>query len=458
MLYSGCPKRLWDDCIIREAYVRSHTSMDIFGLEGQVPESNVKGETADISIISEHAWYEWVKFLDTAAKFPVSKIQLGRDLGSAIDIGPIMARKILKNNGSVMYRTSVRSLTPDEIQSPTEQKEREEFDIAIEKKFGASMDKNYFKDDPDYTEFVTPTYDCYEDDEVSSYKMPYIDDIKEENDVDTYDQYVGAHVRVPIGDEIRSGEVVRRKRDLDETVRGRANYNPMLDTRTYEIEFPDGHSDEYTANVIAENMYSQCDIEGRTYNLMEGIVDHKTDVHAIESADMYTKHGSKKQARKTTKGCNLCVEWKYGTKSWEHLEDLKESNRIEVDEYAAAKSLLYAPAFVWWARHFLKKCSRIIADVTKRYHKRTHKFGIEVPKSWDDCERLEKENDNTLWQDTARKEMKNVRIAFKILNGEESAPPTYQEIRCHVTFDVKMEDLCRNARYVAVGHTTDPHM
>jgi hypothetical protein len=29
-LRSGCPKRFWDDCIIREAYVRSHTSLDIY--------------------------------------------------------------------------------------------------------------------------------------------------------------------------------------------------------------------------------------------------------------------------------------------------------------------------------------------------------------------------------------------------------------------------------------------
>jgi hypothetical protein len=184
----------------------------------------------------------------------VSKIQLGRYLGAAIDIVPVMARKILKKNGSVMYRTSVRPLTPDEIQSPTEKKEREEFDIAIENKFGTSMDKNDFKDDPDYADFVTPTYDCYEDDEVSSSKMPDIDDIKEEHNVDTYDQYVGAHVRVPIGDEIRSGKVVWRKREPDGNVRGRSNANSMLYTRTYEIEFPDGLSDEYTANVIAENM------------------------------------------------------------------------------------------------------------------------------------------------------------------------------------------------------------
>jgi hypothetical protein len=75
MLRSGCPNRFWDDCIIIKAYVRSHTSMDIFGLEGQVPESKVKGDTVVISTIAAYAWYEWVKFRDTSAKFPVSKIQ-----------------------------------------------------------------------------------------------------------------------------------------------------------------------------------------------------------------------------------------------------------------------------------------------------------------------------------------------------------------------------------------------
>jgi hypothetical protein len=75
----------------------------------------------------------------------------------------------------------------------------------------------------------------------------------------------------------------------------------MLDTRTYELEFPDGRSDEYTANVIAENMYAQCDADVSQYNLMEGIIDHKTDCHAVDRADMYINHGSNKQVRKTTK-------------------------------------------------------------------------------------------------------------------------------------------------------------
>jgi hypothetical protein len=129
-------------------------------------------------------------------------------LGAVIDIVPAMVRKIQKKNGSVMYSTYVRYLTPDEIQSPTEQKVHEEFDITIEKKFGVSMNENDFKDDPEYADFATRTYDYYEDDEFPPYKMPDIDDIKNEDDVDTYYQYVGAHVRVPIGDEIRTGKVV----------------------------------------------------------------------------------------------------------------------------------------------------------------------------------------------------------------------------------------------------------
>jgi hypothetical protein len=72
--------------------------------------------------------------------------------------------------------------------------------------------------------------------------------------------------------------------------------------------------------------------------------------------------------------------------------------------------------------------------------------------------RLDKENDNTLWKDAVRKEMKNVRVSFNILNGEESVPTTYQEINCHTIFDVKMEDFRRKARFVAGEHTTDtPH-
>jgi hypothetical protein len=138
---------------------------------------------------------------------------------------------------------------------------------------------------------------------------------------------------------------------------------------------------------------------------------------------------------KTTNGWYFCVEWKDGTTSWERMADLKESNPVEVAENTVAKSFLDAPDFVWWDPHVLKKRSMSIAAVTKSYHNHTHNFGIEVTKIWDDCVRLDKENEN--------------RISFKIMNGEKLVLPTYQEIRCHMIFDVKMEYFRRKAKFFA---------
>ena len=43
------------------------------------------------------------------------------------------------------------------------------------------------------------------------------------------------------------------------------------------------------------------------------------------------------------------------------------------------------------------------------------------------------------------KEMKNVRVAFSIRDEDEIPKNMYQKIKCHMVFDVKMEDFRRNA-------------
>jgi hypothetical protein len=94
----------------------------------------------------------------------------------------------------------------------------------------------------------TPSYYAYEDDRNSLESMPDADDAREETP-DTYDQYVGVSVNVPVGDEIRTGKVTVRKREVGGTLARNANSNPMLDTRKYVVDFFDGRSDEYTANL-----------------------------------------------------------------------------------------------------------------------------------------------------------------------------------------------------------------
>jgi hypothetical protein len=57
--------------------------------------------------------------------------------------------------------------------------------------------------------------------------------------------------------------------------RGKASANPILDTRTYNVEFPYGRSEEYTANIITGNMYAQCDEERNQFLMLQDIVGHK---------------------------------------------------------------------------------------------------------------------------------------------------------------------------------------
>jgi hypothetical protein len=86
--------------------------------------------------------------------------------------------------------------------------------------------------------------------------------------------------------------------------------------------------------------------------------------------------------------------------------------------------------------------------------KRTHKFGIELPKTVNEALELDKKNGNTFWADAIAKEMKDVRVAFKILPDGQSAPIGYQKIPCHMIFDIKVEDFRCKARLVAGGHMT----
>ena len=60
------------------------------------------------------------------------------------------------------------------------------------------------------------------------------------------------------------GTVKARKRDSDGNLIGKSNYNPIIDTSLYDVEFDSGETEAYTANIIAEALYAQVDDEGYT--------------------------------------------------------------------------------------------------------------------------------------------------------------------------------------------------
>ena len=81
MIKTGLPKCLWDHCLELEAYVCSCTSNDIYMTAGQVPETIMTGNIANISHIAEFGWYDWVMFRDNEPSFPDDKLILGCYLG-----------------------------------------------------------------------------------------------------------------------------------------------------------------------------------------------------------------------------------------------------------------------------------------------------------------------------------------------------------------------------------------
>jgi hypothetical protein len=74
-----------------------------------------------------------------------------------------------------------------------------------------------------------------------------------------------------------SGKFKRQKTEHDGTLKGMEHPNPIHDTCTFEVGFPDGEVAEYSVNIIAENMYTQCDAEGNQYLLLNEIIDWRKD-------------------------------------------------------------------------------------------------------------------------------------------------------------------------------------
>ena len=85
------------------------------------------------------------------------------------------------------------------------------------------------------------------------------------------DNYIGAEIMIPRGGVLSRGQVVRRKQYCDGNPVGRSHTNPILDTRSYIVEFDDNDQTELTTNLIAELMYAQCDSDGNQYLLLADI-------------------------------------------------------------------------------------------------------------------------------------------------------------------------------------------
>jgi hypothetical protein len=474
MVSKGAPKRLWDYGIVHQAEIMSRMSR---GRTGRTGYEDVTGETPDISEWVDFDFYDWVWYHDppdTMAETTEEIRKLGKWLGVANRVGSALTYWILTDSAKVIARSTVQHVTAYDQLNDDIKHRMNRFQIQITQRLDETgfVIENVFEsknvlqdedllDDPAYGDGShTPSDEEYRMELKPPGRLDE-DDIQS----DAYDKYIGAELTVDFGMEgKRRATVKERVRDFEGNFVGRSNENPYLDTSEYIIEYDDGTSDRMFANAIAENIYTQVDNEGRHFVLLKEITDHRNNEDAITVDEGFVVVNGQRKPKKTTKGWELLVEWKDGAVSWVPLKEIKESNPVEVAEYAIANKIDHEPAFAWWVNTVMKKRERIISKLQKKYWRTDYKFGIRIPKSVDEALQIDRLTGTKHWENALKKEMSKVSVAYKarddvtpedVRKGKVPDLNGYQEIKCHIVFDVKM-DFTRKARFVAGGHMTQP--
>ena len=94
-------------------------------------------------------------------------------------------------------------------------------------------------------------------------------------------------------------------------------------------------AEKLAANIRAENILSQVDYGGNHYQVLTEVNDNNKVDSAIANVDCFIKSisGNLNWKRKS-RGWELLVEWKEGSVDWVPLKYLKQSNPVELAEYA----------------------------------------------------------------------------------------------------------------------------
>ena len=455
MADTQAPIRLWCFAYEYAADICCLLATGLYDLGGRTPYEFVMQHTPDISEYTVFRWYQWAYYWDEIDK----EKKLCRWLGIASQVGQSMCFWILLPNGEFIARSTVIPIPDEDLANITLKDRMNKFTLQLHDSIGdhttAVVKGETVNDDKIYYDAF---FDTTDDDEIT---WPWEKELEElpladetEATLEALDLYIGTQVVLPGNDgEMVLAKVAGRKRDHNGNLVGMDNENPILDTRVYNVEFPDGHLEEYSTNMIAEALYSQVDEEGFDTGIIKEICDHQMSNAAIPASEGFNGEGKQRKPVVTTKGWKLKVLWKDGSYDWLPLSQVKESNPIETAEYAVAQQIHKEPAFNWWLPHVLRKRDRIIHKCVARTRKSKMKFGIMVPHTIQDAYDLDAENGNTYWQDSIKLEMDSVMKykTFRVMDDDERMPVGFQEITCHLVFDVKF-DLQRKSRYVAGGH------
>ena len=144
------------------------------------------------------------------------------------------------------------------------------------------------------------------------------------------DQYLGAEVLFPRGDQMVRGCIVACMHNDNGNIMGRAHSNPLLDNRVYQVKFPRAEVAALIANIIVESIYTQCNTDGNEYLLFDILIDHWKEKKAISISHQKISVRYRPVIRKLIASWQICFMWKDGSISEEiiQLERILSSSRV----------------------------------------------------------------------------------------------------------------------------------
>ena len=242
-------------------------------MDGQVPRTFITVELTDISHVCNFKWYEWVKFrrIGPEVAYPFPTEHLGRFLGPARNQENAMSQHLLLENGKVIPIQTLRSLSQAEVDSPLEKTKRDAFDEAIKNLYGdhKAPPPDWIKrrrkpdDGVQYLDVEDGIDSIFWNEDKLGEKTHSMPDV---DSYDDFDAHVGAEVLLPQnGKVMQAAKVLGRSTVIEGNPIGTYDPNPMINTRVYDVMFPDGAIQQYSANLIVENLYDNADDDGHRY-------------------------------------------------------------------------------------------------------------------------------------------------------------------------------------------------
>ena len=313
----------------------------------------ITGETVDITEYLDFAFWDLVWYSSNLKDGPC----LGRWLGVSHRVGSALCYHFLKSNGEIESRTTVQHVTQDDLDKPETKACIDEFNKAITERLKDDNSK--------LKEGEAIIYDDIDDDVSDSDKLGHIEPnvqnmnhAVERNDYDDdeFDALLLAELLLPneSADGFIQGTVIKRAKNNSGQPIGTRHADANLDTRRYIFKISNDMERELQHNLIATNMFTQADLEGWQFLLLDEILDYRKLDLAVKKKDAtHVGHNGNPHKLRTTKVYEFLVLWKDGSTDWIPLKDMYASNPLETVEFTVACQLQDEPVFAWLVRSSL---------------------------------------------------------------------------------------------------------